>query len=183
MEEKKLYEESILLIGPSGAGKSTVAEELKKITGMPRLCLDYVANNDRKLGVAKNFNSSEEYNLYMLKKVLSIAKKEGKPGIVDFGAGHSIYDNTIIFNDVKKILKKFKNIVLLLPSVDVNKSLEIMSQRSTGDISSNKKFLISHCNRELATLVEYENGRKPREIAESIINRIKARDIEDVIRN
>lgn len=37
---KKLYNESIILIGPSGAGKSTVAEELHKITNMPRLCLD-----------------------------------------------------------------------------------------------------------------------------------------------
>ena len=45
-EKNKLFEESIILIGPSGAGKSTIAEILKNITGMPRLCLDRVANRD-----------------------------------------------------------------------------------------------------------------------------------------
>ena len=39
MRENKLIEESIILIGPSGARKSTVAEILKNITGMPRLCI------------------------------------------------------------------------------------------------------------------------------------------------
>ena len=182
MEENKLYEESILLIGPSGAGKSTVAEELKKITGMPRLCLDRIANNDRKSGITRNFGSSDEYNFHMIKKVLMLAEQNGQPGVVDFGAGHSVYDNTAIFEEVKKILKKFKNIVLLIPSVDIEKSLEIMSKRSTGDFSTNRKFLTSLCNRELATLVEYENGRTPQEIAESIINRIKFRDNKDIIR-
>lgn len=36
--DKRLYEESIILIGPSGAGKSTVASELQKRL----ICQDYV---------------------------------------------------------------------------------------------------------------------------------------------
>lgn len=178
--ENKLFEESIILIGPSGAGKSTIAEILKNITGMPRLCLDGVANRDRQSGFMNNFNSSDEYNFNMINRVLMFAEKNEKPGIVDFGAGHSVYDDTSIFNDVKAMLKRFKNIVLLIPSVDIEKSLAIMAKRSTGDVRENRKFLTSPCNRELATLVEYENGRSPEEIAESIINKIKCKDRNDI---
>ena len=33
---KKLYEDSIILIGPSGAGKSTVADDMEKRLKTPR---------------------------------------------------------------------------------------------------------------------------------------------------
>ena len=94
-------------------------------------------------------------------------------GIVDFGAGHSVYDDTLIFEEVKSMLKPFKNIILLLPCQDEIKALDIMEERSTGDTRDNKKFFESPCNKELATMIIYENGRQPSEIAEEIILRIK----------
>ena len=66
LEKSKLYTDSIILIGPSGAGKSTVAEELRKITYLPRLSLDRIANADRRNGVMRNFNSPDEYNLSLI---------------------------------------------------------------------------------------------------------------------
>ena len=179
--KNKLFEQSIILIGPSGAGKSTIAEILKNITGMPRLCLDGIANRDRHSGVMNNFNNSDEYNFHMLKKVCMFAEQNGNPGIVDFGAGHSVYDDPLIFNEVKLMLKQFKNIVLLIPSADIEKSLDIMAKRSNGDVRENRKFLTSTCNRDLATFVEYENGRSPQEIAESIINKIKTKNMSNNI--
>lgn len=56
---RKLYEESIILIGPSGAGKSTVAEALRKKTGMQRLCLDGIANRARDTGFMRKFKNAE----------------------------------------------------------------------------------------------------------------------------
>lgn len=173
MDNEKLYNQSILLIGPSGAGKSTVADELCKITGMHRLCLDYIAHQDRKSGFIKQFKNSEEYNLYMLASQLKRAQELGIPGIVDFGAGHSVYDDKIIFEHVKSILSNFKNIVLLLPSEDLEESLQILSKRSTGDYSPNRKFITSTCNEELATIIIYENGRTPNQIAQDIINSVR----------
>ena len=176
MNNEIIFNESILLIGPSGAGKSTVAEELCKITGMQRLCLDYIANQDRKNGFIKRFRNDEEYYLYMLESQLKRAQDLGIPGIVDFGAGHSVYNDEVIFERVKYILSKFKNVVLLLPSEDLEESLQILSKRSTGDYSPNRKFITSPCNEELATIVIYEHGRKPNQIANDIINRINSRD-------
>ena len=80
---KKLYNESIILIGPSGAGKSTVAEELHKITNMPRLCLDQIANKARNTGLKSKFKSVDEFNCYIISKVLKQAQENSMYGIVD----------------------------------------------------------------------------------------------------
>ena len=172
---KKLYEESIILIGPSGTGKSTVAEELRKKTGMQRLCLDMIANRARDTGFMKNFKNADEFNSYMISETLERVKKDGSYGIVDFGAGHSVYDDQKIFERVKSMLKPFKNIVLLLPDKDEEKSLDIMKNRATGNTRDNKKFFESPCNKELATMIVYGNNRQPLEIAEEIVQGIKKR--------
>ena len=177
---KKLYEESIILIGPSGTGKSTVAEELRKKTGMKRLCLDVIANRARDTGFMNNFKNADEFNSYMISKTLERVKKEGSYGIVDFGAGHSVYDDQEIFEKVKSMLKPFKNIVLLLPDKDEEKSLNIMKSRATGDIRDNKKLFESPSNKELATITVYGNNRQPLEIAEEVMQCIKNRKEQQI---
>lgn len=176
---KKLYEESIILIGPSGAGKSTVAEELHKMTNMPRLSLDRIANRARSTGFMQRFKTSDEFNFFMLTEVVRRAEEGNLYGIVDFGAGHSVYENEAIFERVKSMLKPFKNVVLLLPDQDKETALRIMRDRSTGDTRDNEKFFESPCNRQLANMIVYGNNRQPSEIAEEIILRIKERQ-EDV---
>lgn len=180
--DKRLYEESIILIGPSGAGKSTVAEELHKITNMPRLCLDRIANRARDTGFMRKFKSSDDFNSYMISEVLKKAKSEDLCGIVDFGAGHSVYDDKEIFERVKLMLKPFKNIVLLLPDKDNEQSLNIMRARSTGDTKDNKKFLESPCNGELATMIVYGDNKQPIEIAEEILSRIREKKTQAIER-
>ena len=139
MDNEKLYNETIILIGPSGAGKSRVAGELSVMKKLPRLCLDRIANDDRIRGVMRKFKNADEYNADMIKTQLEIAEKNGIPGVVDFGAGHSVYDNKEIFDNIKKQVGKFKNVVLLLPTQDLEKALKILASRSTGDYSENRR--------------------------------------------
>lgn len=73
---KRLYEESILLIGPSGAGKSTVAEALRKKTNMLRLCLDGIANRARNTEFRRKFKSNDEFNSYIISEVLKKVKQD-----------------------------------------------------------------------------------------------------------
>lgn len=105
---EKLYNESIILIGPSGAGKSTIAEELRKKTGMQKLCLDGLANKARDTGFMRKFKNADEFNSYMISKIIERIKKDASCVIADFGAGHSVYDNQEIFERVKSMLKPFK---------------------------------------------------------------------------
>lgn len=173
---KKLYEDSIILIGPSGAGKSTVASDMERRLKMPRFCLDSIASEARRNGHRAKFRTSDEFNYDMIHTLISAAQKyDGSYGVVDFGAGHSIYREKAVFDKVKKELKPFKNVVLLLPCKDEKKALDIMNARSTGDTSENLEFLRSPCNRELATMIVYAEGRSPQEISDEIISRINKR--------
>ena len=180
--DKRLYEESIILIGPSGAGKSTIAEELHKMTNIPRICLDRIANKVRKTGFINRFKSADEFNCFMISEVLKEVKDNNLYGIVDFGAGHSVYNDKEIFDKVKSMLEPFENVVLLLPDRDEERSLNIMKTRSTGDTRDNRKFLESPCNKELATIIVYGNDRQPSKIAEEIISRIKERQEQQMER-
>lgn len=175
----KLYDESVIFIGPSGAGKSTVAEVLSKRLNMPRLCLDRIANWARGNGIRQKFKSSDEFNSFMILEAIKRAKDQGVPGIVDFGAGHSIYEDDEIFEVVKMGMKPFKNVVLLLPCENEEEALRIMKERSTGDTNDNLMFLRSKCNKELATMTVYGNGRTPDEIADEILGKISERRVKD----
>ena len=175
MNHDKLYDESIILIGPSGAGKSETARALQQITGMPRICMDRIANRDRNSGFKKKFKDGEHYNAFLIESLIRKAEEDGIPGIVDFGAGHSIYHNPQLFQEVKRNMRKFKNVILILPSKDKEESLKIMKERSTGDTSDNKEFIESPCNHQLATMEVYGDGRTPNEIAKEILDMIDIR--------
>ena len=175
----RLYDESIIFIGPSGAGKSTVAEEISKRLNIQRLCLDRIANKARKTGIRDRFKSSDEFNSFMILEAIRRGKEQGEPGIVDFGAGHSVYEDEEIFNIVKSALKPFKNVVLLLPCENEEEALRIMAERSTGDITDNLLFFRSRCNKDLATMTVYGNGRSPKEIADEVLGKIKERKEKD----
>ena len=55
-----------------------------------------------------------------------------------------------------------------------------MAERSTGDISENLEFLRSQCNKELATMVIYADGRSPQEISDEIMSRIAKRKNQEL---
>ncbi len=172
----KLYNESIILIGPSGAGKTTVSEKLSQKTGMQNCRLDRISHKAKKNGLADKFKNIDRFNLFMISELLKIAKEKDLCGIVDFGGGHSVYEDMDAFEKLKELLKPFKNIVLLLPDKDEEKSLDIMERRSTGDITDNRRFIESPCNKELATMIIYGNGRQASEIADEILQVIKERN-------
>lgn len=182
--DKRLYDDSIILIGPSGAGKTTVAKELKKKTGMPWRNLDSFANELRDT-VFRNKNiSADDFNYYMLSTFLKKAQQNNLYGIVDFGAGHSVFDDKATSEKVRIMLKPFKNVVLLLPCEDEERALNIMAMRhkSKKKTKDNKNFFESQCNKELATILIYENDRNPSEIADEIILRINERKEQEMER-
>lgn len=173
MKESDIYEKSILLIGPSGAGKSTVAKVLAKKMGMQRLCLDKIANKlHQDQDQMRQFPTTDQFQLFLLEKGIESANA---PGICDFGAGHSIFRERQMFEAAQRILLPFKNIVFLLPSPDPIESLKILNARTTSELGKieNSEFLKSPCNKELATMTIYTNGKTPEQISDEILNVIK----------
>lgn len=102
----------IILIGPPTVGKSTVAEEISSKLGIEYVKLD-------KLQEEIGHGDGKEFEL--VKKVLSEEfEKYDTPSILDFGGGH-------VYNQgVKELLEDYPNVILLMPSLDYQKTKEFL---------------------------------------------------------
>ena len=81
---------------------------------------------------------------------------------------------------MKQLISRFKNVELILPSENLEESLQIINERmssrnGTGphnDFESNKHFLQSPCNYELTTNIIYTKNMLPDEISKNIVEQI-----------
>ena len=176
----------IVLIGPLSVGKSTVAKELERKISIRNVPLDAVSQYYYfKHGYSDNhferLNDELEKEKYMKTfdiKVIKDVLADFPKDIIDFGAGHSHYEDQASIKKAKQILSPFKNVILLLPSKDNRKSMEILKRNmkkllgeepSKYAIDVGEKYLKSASNKELAKKIVYTENRPPKEIAEEIV--------------
>lgn len=179
--EPNIINNSIILIGPMGVGKSSVAKELSELTNMPKISLDnrtqlkdLYANRDK-------FLSKKEFELYLVGSVFNSLKE---PAIIDFGAGHSIYKTPLMFYEFQRLMKKFKNVVYLVPSEDKTEALEIINERvqQRGKNNSvdyekiNKEHLESPCNNLVATMKVCTKGLSVDEVTKKVLVNVKEKN-------
>lgn len=93
--------------------------------------------------------------------------------MIDFGAGHSVYEDTSLFHRVQKVLEFYPNIVLLLPSPDLDESLRILNERNEyvpdGSPNINEHFLRHSSNYILAKFTVYTKEKTPQETCHEIL--------------
>jgi len=171
----------IILIGPVGVGKSTIGKLLSDYLEIPQASLDderwniykeigydfeyadQIMENEGFLGIYKYWKPFEAYSV---ERVLNIYPNH----IHDFGAGQSAYEDEDLFKRVEEILRPYPNVVLLLPTVDKVKSLEILYERN--QFPYNEIFINSTSNEKLAKTVVYTEGKTPEETCREIIKSI-----------
>ena len=177
----------IILIGPIAAGKSTIGELLAKELSLPQVSMDnlrfdYYKEIGYDEALAKSIRESEgmwgllrywkPFEAHAVERLLA----DHQNCIIDFGAGHSVYEDNGLFTRVQKALAPYKNIFLLLPSPDPDESIAILSVRdeflreTKPDI--NEHFVRHRSNYELATHIVYNEGKTPQETCEEIIRLI-----------
>lgn len=172
-----ILENSILLIGPMGTGKSTLADKISQDTGLKRISLD-----DEKLlrGFYNNREKFEYFKDFELYLVLDVLTSLQDAAVIDFGAGHSVQENPVMFEILKEVVEKFKNVDLILPSENINESIEILDEiikkrnireeDKENALRTNRHFLNHPSNYVLATNTFYTKGKSVEETAENIIN-------------
>ena len=185
---------NIILIGPVGAGKSTQGKLVAEALNMQSISLDEIADKYyeeygfgmSKFGeVYKKSGFLEAYRQWW--SALAFAAKRVTTDytncVIDYGAGHSHYENTNLFESVSESLAHVSNVILLLPSSDLDKSISILRQRS---IEQRKRDWIhdgydfmehwvkDDCNHLLSTATIYTEGKEPEQTRDEILKIINA---------
>lgn len=179
--------QSIVLIGPVNAGKSTVGRLLAQRLELPRVSLDvtiwsYVerlgydrAEGDR-LWKDRGLEAFEQYYLSFFTDGVMALLADRPVGVIDFGAGHSIYDDPDDLRRVKQALAPYPHVVLLLPSPDPEESIQILAARRSNPnpevVALNHRFVRHRANEMLASMIVYTKDRTPDETCDEIIRRL-----------
>jgi shikimate kinase len=187
---------TIVLIGPMCTGKSTVAKLLADRLGIENFAVDdhrwgyydeteYDKAKAARIiegeGMVALLNYMKPFEAYAVEKILV----EKRNCVIDFGAGHSVYEDEDLFQRVEKALAPLQHVVLLLPSEDLNESTRILNQRFTellrrevgrvdaGLLDLNEFFVKHPSNHKLAKYVVYTNGNSPEQTADEIVERLQ----------
>ncbi|MEM1323171.1 MAG: AAA family ATPase [Bacteroidota bacterium] len=197
----------LILIGPKGVGKSTVARLLAHQLQLPHTSMDqhcwryYVElpeiNNyfqqvpnspaPEALDVrSKRFlleqvkANSPQFSKVKAKMELHATRRlleEFPRGILDFGAGHSVFQHAEDCQTLKTFLSGKAKIFLLLPSEDVKESMQVLArnlnaqQRIFHD-SHLAYYLNNPSNRYLADEVILTRKKTPEQTATELISRL-----------
>jgi len=178
----------IILIGPIGTGKSTVGKLLSAELGMPQCSVDDVRFNyykeigyDEEIAKAK-YEAGGFWELYKYWKpfeahAVERLLSEHKHCVIDFGAGHSVYEDDRLFERVQKILSPYKYVILLMPSPDLDESVNILNEREESlremKPNINEHFVKHHSNYDLAKHTVYTKGKTPEETCAEILGLLK----------
>lgn len=187
---------TIILIGPMSAGKSTLAKRLAKQLGVPRVELDEVRQKFyNEIGYDEKFASEivgsegmeglikywQPFEAHAVERAL----QEFNDCVMDFGAGHSVYEDQDLFQRVAKALKPYKYVIQILPSPDLDRSVEIVNQRfsellinEVGKIDEellqlNEHFVRHPSNGLLAKKTFYTEGLSSKKTCQAILDWIE----------
>ena len=174
----------IILIGPQSAGKSTIGALLAARLNLPQHSMDelrwaYYSEIGYDDALAKQKRETEgawgiirywkPFEAYAVERLLA----EHTNCVIDFGAGHSVYEDPVLFERVQRALSGYPNVVLLLPSPDLDESLRILNERNQdlpADIRATNEHFVRHpSNYTLAKVTAYTQEKTPEETCEEIL--------------
>ena len=178
----------IILIGPIRAGKSTQGKLLAEALGLPQCSMDdlrwdyykeigYDEALARQIGEREGFPGVYRYwkpfELHAVERLLA----EHRDCVIDFGGGHSVFEDEGFFARAEAALAPFRNVVLLLPSPDPDESVRILNERSGGAVADGFDFhahFVTHpSNHRLARMTVYTKDKTPEQTRDEILGMVK----------
>jgi len=191
---------NIIIIGPVGAGKSTQGKLIARALNKQVVPLDQVAEHyykasgfdDARFEKAKNEKGFlAAYRLWWpsLAYAATQVVKDYSDSVIDFGAGHSHYEDELLYKGVKEALASCQNIILLLPTEDLDQSVSLLKERCLNQRKTDwvydgydfiERWVKDDCNHDLATETVYTYGKTPEQTCEEILKAIGAPHAPDV---
>lgn len=187
-----------VLIGPMCAGKSSTAKILAERLGLPYIELDelrwaYYRELDAyeelvallksgEIGLLAQYNYWKPFEAHAVERVV----QEYPNCVLDFGAGHGVYEDEALLARVQHALSSVAHVILLLPSADVAEATAVLNarfaqllQEVAGTVNPealqlNEHFVKHPSSRRLATQIVYTGDLMPEAVAEMILQQIGA---------
>lgn len=171
-------------------GKSTVGELVAERLGLPFLDLDAVADRSyaevgqgldvflRRRGECGYLDALRWWQPARVHAVERLLTDEGDC-VFALGAGHTHYEDAAYAQRVEGALEPFVNVVLLLPSADVEEAVSVLRERSLRTRGADwiyegydllRTWVASDQNRSLANDVLLTEGYTPEGIASRVID-------------
>lgn len=179
---------NLILIGPPGVGKSTVADWVTELTGRQRVSLDdrghalhatrlpgyhTSALDPRKVPFMTAYKSWKPFELASVEKHLKAVDNH----VIDFGAGHSVYDDSTQFRRAAAALQGH-HVALLLPDLDIERSRAILSELRPRQDPEWLKFidhvLDNPSNAQLANVIVARDAKTAKEVASEVLAQFPA---------
>ncbi|MBZ0292940.1 MAG: shikimate kinase [Anaerolineae bacterium] len=188
---------TVILIGPMCAGKSTLGALLAERLGLPQYAVDehrwdfykeigydeaaaskIAKSEDGMLGLLRYW---KPFEAHAVERVLATQSN----CIIDFGAGHSVYEDPNLFARVQAAFAPYPYVILLLPSPDLDESVAILNARFTellerevgivdpAVLDMNARFTKHPSNHRLAKIVIYTNGKTPQATCDEILEKLQ----------
>ncbi len=185
-------QDTIVLIGPPAAGKSTIGEILSKRLGRPHVSLDllrydyyaeigyddvYAQNLRQTQGFAALVAYWKKFDAHAVERIMA----EHQGSVIDFGAGHSVYEEESEFQRVWRALAPYPYVVLLTPSLDPVEAMAVIRERLVPviDFETMRDVIEYHVRhpstRRLAKFTVLTGQKSPEETVNQIINHLDMR--------
>mgnify|MGYP003383401815 CR=1 FL=1 len=188
---------TVILIGPLGVGKTTVGRLLAQRLDLPLCSVDAVREayyqmvgydqaiaaqiGASKQGIQGVLRYSKPFEAALVEKILA-----DHHGIIDFGASNSVYEDAALFDRVANVLAPQPNVILLLPSPDLEESAAILRHRLVAMLTAAGKdfthelfalndYFIKHpSNRRLAKRIIYTKDKSPDDVCDALVQSLAA---------
>jgi len=179
----------IIFIGPICVGKTTIgnliAEALnKKSVSLDDIADEYYKENGYDVSQHKNILQNEGklkgYQYWWPSLAYAAIKvvQDYPDSVIDFGAGHSQYQNKDLFESVKQAIPLDSYVIFLLPSPDIERSISIIKERSMKDRKADwtldgydfiEQWIVDECNHILADKIIYTENKTPIQCRDEIL--------------
>jgi hypothetical protein len=175
----------ILFIGPVRAGKTTLARLIATQLNFTHISLDdlrwkyyrevgYDDNLAKQIRAQGGFLAlmfyRQLFDAYSAERVLG----DYPDAVIDFGAGIGPFENQEHMEHIRTLFEPIPNIILLLPSPDIEESLRILRQRDINPLADlkfdiNAHFINHPGYKLLAKHIIYTNNNTPEQSCAEVL--------------